>query len=378
MAGWFLRGDLPPVGNRVLLRADLPPPQFPGYSFHGLNSGTAALALALIVARTRQPTIREPKVLLPAYGCPDLVAAAEFAKLQPVLVDVGQEDPGYSLDSLERALTPETVAVVAVNFLGISERLAEIRRLLERFPQTALIEDDAQWLPAATDRRQPMGDLVCFSFGRGKPLSLLGGGALLVRDDGDVRIPAGAIDPAEEPGPSFAVKTLLFNTLLRRHVYWIVNRNPLIRVGQTAFKPLTQISALDKTRSCYLGPNVAAYSARSRAIESSWSQALAQLKTVKPLPVEEERKGRLLRYPVLCRSLVERDELLLRLRRAGLGATAMYQRPLAQVTGVEGKVRIFEGSEGARAFAERLLTLPVHEQVTQNDVRRAAEVLAGF
>jgi dTDP-4-amino-4,6-dideoxygalactose transaminase len=85
------------------------------------------------------------------------------------------------------------------------------------------------------------------------------------------------------------------------------------------------------------------------------------------------RAGRLLRYPVLCADREERDAWLARLRRAGLGPSAMYERPLAQVDGV----RVGAGEyPGAARFAARLLTLPVHEGVDARVLDGIRRVLA--
>jgi len=88
-----------------------------------------------------------------------------------------------------------------------------------------------------------------------------------------------------------------------------------------------------------------------------------------------ERSARLLRYPVLCADLRERDTLLQRLRGAGLGATALYQRILPAVTGIDDRVEVRVPLDGARAFADRLLTLPVHAGVSAEDVRRMAAIM---
>jgi dTDP-4-amino-4,6-dideoxygalactose transaminase len=376
MARWYTHGDLPPAGNHVLLNGALPIPEFQGYSSCWVNSGTAALALALVIARTHRPDIKAPAVILPAYGCPDLVAAAEFAQVRPVLVDIEADEPGYSMTALAQALTADVVAVVAVNFLGIRERLVEIRNLLTERSRAMLIEDNAQWFPEPAHRPELVGDLVCLSFGRGKPVSLLGGGALLVRSGSGLEVPHSLVGPAQEPGSLFAVKTLAFNALLNRHWYWSINRNPFFSLGQTVFKPLAQVSALDLTRSRILGSNVAAYLRQSRDIEVAWTTALLQATAVTPVCVIEQRKGRLLRYPVLCRDGAMRNALLARLHAAGLGASAMYRCPLANVRGVGNKVQVAGDCKGAEAFAARLLTLPAHPQTRPRDIRNAAAILA--
>lgn len=368
LPGWLLHGDLPPAGNPVSSETGASLPTFDGYDSYWLNSGTAALALAISAARQRRPEVTKPRVLLPAYGCPDLIAAAEFAGVRPRLVDIGADDPGYSLDALRKALTTDVVAVVAVNFLGIRERLGEIRAMLPA--GTLLIEDDAQWFPEDFDSCSLQGDLVCISFGRGKPVSLLGGGALLVRSAG-VSAPLASIQPAEDPGPLFPIKVRIFNALLRRRLYWIANRNPAMQLGRTVFKPLAAIRAMHATRKNLVGANVRTYLGRDRATQSLWATAARGSNSVKPLDVEAVRIGRLLRYPVLCRSSEDRRSLLEQLQHAGLGATAMYRCWLPDIEGVSGRIELSGPCPGAQSFAERLLTLPINQQVTTQDIQRA-------
>ena len=324
--------DLPPAGNAIaLVRAAVQPLQWPsGYRPVFVNSGTAALALALLIARLQHPEISAPEVILPGYGCPDLVAAARFAGLRAVLADIGKSDPGYDLESLQRVLNANTVAVVAVNFLGIAERLRDLRELLGLWPQAALVEDNAQWFPEPLPAAELLGDSVCLSFGRGKPVSLLGGGALLLRETYvDVALTEGLIKPAAQP---FSVlKARLYNCLLRPSLYGAINRNPLLHLGETVFKPLLDVLAMDESRQLLLPTNVEQYLARG-SNAATWLHA--ELPPTQDLPAQlAQRSARLLRYPLLCADLRERDNLLRQLRSAGLGATALYQRVLPAVTG---------------------------------------------
>lgn len=377
MPGWLLHGDLPPVGNRIYLPADADiPPQFSGYSTCWVQSGTAALALALIMARTRRPEIEAPTVLLPAYGCPDLVAAAEFAGVRPRLVDIGADDPGYQLDQLEQSLDDTTVAVVAVNFLGIRERLAQIRELLRKHPDVLLIEDDAQWFPEPLQQPELEGDLVCLSFGRGKPVSLLGGGLLLVRDALAPMIPWSQIGSAAKAGSDLKLKLLIHNILLSRHCYWLANRNPLIELGVTKYKPLQEVRAMDSRRYAALAHAIAAYTLSSRETEQHWLRAVDSIGGV--LVPASDRRRRLLRLPLICRSHEQRDALRRELDAAGLGVSAMYQRPLLRIDGVGEKVIEPVCMDGAGAFATRLLTLPLHRQVRGKDIERACRIIDSY
>jgi len=370
---WVTRGDLPPVGNTVLFAPSDDVPRFTGYDATWLNSGTAALSLALQVARAARPDVADPGVLLPAYGCPDLIAAALHAKVKPILVDVGKDDPAFEPNALESALGPNIVAVVAVNFLGIRERLEQIRRLLARRPGALLIEDNAQWFPEPMDTHGMSGDLVCLSIGRGKPVSLLGGGALLVRRG--IPVPAALQDLPTQPdsGATYRAKVAAFNLLLNRRLYWVANRNPGLSLGETVFKPLTHIARADASRCRLIAGNARAYLARSRDAERWWDSEIARANGVTPLAVEESRKGRLLRYPVLCVDAAERERLHAKLDRAGLGVSSMYRRPLYEIPGVADKVVVSGNGDGAKSFASRLLTFPIHAQVRRDDVLRGVE-----
>ena len=87
-----------------------------------------------------------------------------------------------------------------------------------------------------------------------------------------------------------------------------------------------------------------------------------------------EALPRLLRYPILCKSLALRDELYGCLHRTGLGPSRMYPAPLPVIPGLAEPL----GNQGpfpnAQAFAERILTLPTHDGVRSRDVERMARV----
>lgn len=362
--------DLPPAGEPVLLGIQSREvPEFADYTAIWVNSGTAALALSLLAARRRSPAVAQPEVVLPAYCCPDLVAAARYADVTPVLADIANDDPGFDLASLQRVLSPRTIAVVAINFLGIRERLGNLRDLLSEYPAAVLIEDNAQWFPARGD--ELVGDAVCLSFGRGKPVSLLGGGALLLRGAlAQIDLHA-AIAPCTGESAALRLKLRAYNLLLQPSLYGLLSRNPLLQLGRTVYKQLDSIAAMDRQRSELLASNIQAHMERG-------SIAAARINEFVPAAINLParlggRVHRLLRYPLLCEDGRQRDDLLQRLRRAGLGATAMYRSTLPQIEGVP-HLAAQGGFPGAEEFAGRLLTLPTHSGVDAESLARMAAI----
>ena len=370
---------LPPVGEPIALGPKAEPPTYPGFHPVWTQSGTAALALGIQLAMQRRPDIRYPEVLLPAYGCPDLVAAAVYAGARPVLVDIGVEDPGYDLERLEQALSGNVVAVVAVNFLGIRERVETLAELAHRH-DAWLIEDSAQWYPElASGEKNSLSpaDAMVLSFGRGKPASLLGGGALLLKDSAKVVEAESRLQPpTSKPGILFT-KIVVYNLLIKPIFYSWLTRVPGLGLGETRYKPLAGIHRMDASRLVLLKANAERYFRKNRLQETALAKAFTEssVDSVDLPCVLPARSGRLLRYPVLCRDQSERNRILKRATEQGLGATAMYVNALPDVADVKPHLYKQDAVPNARSFAARLITMPVHCQVTEADTRMLARLL---
>lgn len=368
-------GDLPPVGNSICLAPRLPLPAFEGYRDLWLNSGTAALALAFLHARRMQPERNDPEVIVPAYACPDLVAAAVHAGVRPVVVDIQENDPGYDLKALQQSLGENTLAVVAVNFLGLTDRLDAIRRILP--PDTALVEDNAQWHPEPDGALK--GEYVIASFGRGKPASVLGGGLLLVRQDLPLDISWVKEQFSNTEGqaaPSMSrhrLKAMAYNLLRKPPAYFCINRSRLFSLGETRYRPLEGIANMSPACQTLVAANVQDYLMQDRWRELFYDELVADLPGLKIM--DKQRRRRLLRYPLLCGDREQRDAVLNALERQGLGASVLYRRPLGEIPGVEEVLVIKEKVVNAHRFADRLLTLPLHSDVSLSHLKRIAATL---
>lgn len=363
----ILHGDLPPVGHTIALQvaSENSLVEFLGGHQYWVDSGTSALALAMFDAKTHFPGLRQPRVIIPGYCCPDLVAACVYAGVEPVVVDIGENDPAYDLERLRAQLDERVIAVIAVNFLGIAERLSELRQLIHSLGLHArLIEDNAQWFPARKADVPIDFDYAVFSFGRGKPMSLLGGGLLLARAPLAESVEH-QIDTADVPSSFLPLKIRAYNLLLTPQLYLLLNRNPFLPLGETKYTALEKIQAMDSFRYSLLSINFERYIARKSELNIYYDDAVLASGLQQLAASATSRAKQLLRYPLLCSSVAHKGYLLARLRRLGLGATAMYPATIDQITGVSGLVCVPDAIRNAQKFAQRFITLPVHAGVTQ-------------
>lgn len=363
----IIYGDLPPVGHRISLQpsAENNLAGFLGRHPYWVDSGTSALALALLDAKTYFPKVKNPRVIIPGYCCPDLVAACVYAGVEPLAVDIAVNDPAYDHEQLRTQLDERVIAVIAVNFLGVAERLSELRQLIRSLGLSArLIEDNAQWFPVQQADISNDTDYTIFSFGRGKPLSLLGGGLLLAHKPlADVA--AQKINATERYRLRMLLKIHAYNLLLRPQLYSLLNRNPFLHLGETKYVALEKIKAIDAFRLARVSENFSLYAARSTSTIAAHYDSVVVANGLQQLSVQARSRGKqLLRYPLLCVNAEQRNNLLAEMRKLGLGATAMYSEVIDKIAGVNGRVAVPNQLINAQNFAHRFMTLPVHAGVT--------------
>ncbi len=382
--------QLPPVGNPVCLNINrdtattlpsfLSPQQATFY-----DSGTSALAAAIKAAvgtASKLKNIEVAEVLMPAYACPDLISAAIFAGVKPVLVDLEEDRPWLNLSKLDAASTNNTVAIIAVNLFGISERWAQLRELAKE-KNLVLIEDSAQYFPGKMEDQSWQGDLTVLSFGRGKPVSLLGGGAVVGNNKEMLTLlpKSQFISVSKVDRLKFGVKAKLYNAMISPFSYWLPQALPFLHLGETRYHALDEIKMMDQQRFDLLATNIRCYQddiqADSRNEMIGVMLGLHEVITNLPQICNVSFSRRLLRYPILL-DIDCRDRVYQSLKRAGLGASLMYPTSLPKVAGLSHLLNDRRHFPNAEAFARRLITLPTHSRIGKKDIDKMSAILEGI
>lgn len=341
-------------------------------------SGTAALAQAMVSCAARS-SATAPEVIVPAYGCPDLVAACLYASVYPRLVDIAPSGWSYDQQSLSANLSRNTVALVAVNLLGVGDGSAELVRLCKDH-NIPLIQDSAQYLP-----RDPIdwpGDYIVLSFGRGKPLNLLHGGAL-IHPPGDADLPSGFPThyTRKDRVLDSRVAALAFNILTLPPIYRIFSALPGTGLGDVIYEPLANAAPLPEQVWERVASAFERYRKNSSYRRDVWASVLQEWSAFGIValdcpgtPVSAEP----LRLCLLAPDRPSRDALVTRLNRSGLGASRFYGTELAEVAEVPQLVRRQGPFPNARSLADRLLTLPTHGLVDSGIVCRAHDLVLAW
>lgn len=370
------------------------------------RSGREALRVALL--RAAAETGRR-EVVIPAYTCFSVPAAAVAAGLRVRLADV--DDRGrLELASLPPDALDRAAAVVVCNLFGVPEPLAPIREAAEG-AGARVIDDAAQALGGRTAEGPCGGRGVpaVLSFGRGKPLSALGGGALLWPDAAGEGEPGGAgttgpgagaprppgatlahdlaasgpasakteeapapaavaADGGALPGPGPAARAgailrgLAWNAARRPAVFDRLRRIPALHIGETRFDPGFARGAIAPASLALLACTVpelericACTAERVRALAARLPGGTG----FEPLVAGAGEHGGYPRLVLRAPAPGARDRALRELEDAG--ATGLYPSSLERVEPL--MPHLVPGPRPVRAgdLAARVLTLPAPE-----------------
>jgi dTDP-4-amino-4,6-dideoxygalactose transaminase len=380
---------LPPAGNSAITKFEKLPNNYLDRIFHSYTvnyygSGAEALAAA-IKAIINLRNIDAPEVILPAYSCPEVVSAIIYAQARPVLVDLEPDSLQMDRRKIKFKITSNTIAIIAINLFGIQVNINSIRNIIDN-NKIIIIEDSAQYFPSSHNHNNWQGDIVILSFGRGKPVSLLGGGVILTKNiqlQKTLKYEAG-IPKVKKSGSHIRllVKLKLYNLFLSPYLFWLPSSLPFLSLGETIFKPLKTISKIDSDIVNLLPSNINKYQLLTLDIQKQIHNKLNNINNAKIIDLPEKYFGsnipQLIRYPILIKDAVIRDHLYDCLSKKGLGVTKMYQSILPSIPGLEELLKDQGEFPNATNFANTLLTFPSHNGVKLRHVTLLGEILSKY
>jgi perosamine synthetase len=314
-------------------------------------SGRALLSQLLLILK-KNDLHKKDEVLLPGYTCYSVAASVARAGLKVNVYDLDPATLNPDMDSFKKAFNSRTLAVIVQHLFGVPSRFSDIMDLAKE-TGVPVIEDAAQALGGSTGGKPlgTLGDFGLFSFGRGKPLPLGCGGALVAKDPGMLKDMH-----SEQPRLCYSIPfvTLAARIFSHEKVYRIMETLPL-GLGETVFDPGFTIGPMPISAS-RMGSlslnNLERLNEHRRSIAQIYQKMFPGNMT---LPISDSDKAVYTRFP-LVKSKGVISSLLMR-----LGCRRMYPKAIKD----EPEISRFlaQGSlntPGAREIAEKLVTLPTH------------------
>jgi dTDP-4-amino-4,6-dideoxygalactose transaminase len=342
-----------------------------------VQSGTVGLALGFLASA---PEGDRPRIGLPAWGCFDLMTAADAVNAEVLLYDLDPHTLAPDLDSFRRTLGRGVHAIVVAHWFGLPVDLRPFASEIGA-AGAVLIDDAAQGVGASFAGRPvgASGDFGVLSFGRGKGRTGGEGGAIIAnspRAEGRLREVAAKL--ARPPAAIRSYASLWTQWMFGRPAFYRLPASvPWLRLGETIYRsPPALRSMID--RSAAVLDRLWDLSAREgetrRQNADRWRQALKGTREVTPMVPPNDCNPGWLRFPVLA---AESAITLLSDAACPYGVARGYPRPLAELPTAAGRITpTAERLEGSRKLARHLFTLPTHSRLTPRDIGAVAKLLA--
>ena len=321
------------------------------------NSGRALLTLLLKSLKKKEGDTRN-EVVIPGYTCYSVAAAVARAELKIKVYDMDPCTLAPDLDSLKKTVGDKTLAVIAQHLFGIPTSVKGIESMVRPY-HVYVIEDAAQAL-GGTLEGQPLGtlgDFGFFSFGRGKPLPLGGGGAMVGKDQDTV---SSILLRIRGRGNTKIIGTALTQLMSLPGLYGIAERLPL-GLGETVFDPMFEISAMPtgiKSLGYKCIPLLERMNTHRRRIHTVYKNVF-DYKDVIPLP--DASTGVYTRFPFMGGTASLSGDLM------RLGVRRMYPKAIADERKIKSHLaKDCEQTPGASEIARNVITLPTHQSITED------------
>lgn len=321
------------------------------------------------------------EIVVPAYTCYSVPAAAVAAGLRVRLVEVDL-DGRIDLDALAETDLSGAAGIVVCNLFGRAEEMDPIAAVAAA-AGIPVLDDAAQSLGAVdrTGRRVGQrGVPAVLSFGRGKPLQGLGGGAAIgLATDSECRE-----SPTRETASARAkalVTSAVWDASLTRPVFSLLARIPSLGIGQTEFEPGFATGPIDPANAAIAAAQLEDFEGRARARRARArrlaERITAETKFAVLVDQADLERGVYSRLVLRAPSAGARSRALAGLNERGAGASALYPDSLADVAPLLASRADEPGRDlpGSRELAARVLTLPTNRDRSAEEVDAAVRCL---
>ncbi|WP_010135747.1 DegT/DnrJ/EryC1/StrS family aminotransferase [Ochrovirga pacifica] len=314
-------------------------------------NGTDALQIALMALDLAPGD----EVITVDFTFAATVEVVKLLKLTPVLIDVEEDTFNMSLDSLKKAITPKTKAIIPVHLFGQCAHMEPILQIAKE-NNLYVIEDTAQALGASytfsdgrVQKAGTMGTLGTTSFFPSKNLGCYGdGGAIFTNND----------------ALAHTIKGMVNHGMYQKYYYDVVGVN----------------SRLDSIQAAILNvklPYLDAYNQARQKAAAYYTQAFKHCKHIST-PATSEFSNHVYHQYTLKITNGKRDELHAYLKEKQIPNAIYYPVALHNQKAYKTENVIEENFANTNRLIKQVISLPMHTELETEQQELIVEIILNF
>jgi len=317
----------------------------------GLSSATAALDLAVRLLHINHGD----EVIVPAMTFVSTAHAVAYNLATPIFADVDPDTLLIDIEDVARKITPRTRAIIPVHYGGRPVDMDRLRQVAGKIP---LIEDAAHACGAEYKGRKAgtFGDLACFSFHAVKNLATGDGGALVTCDQA-------LMERAKRLRWLGIDRGTWDRTGADRSYWW---QYFVDEIGlKCHMNDIAAAIGLVQLR------RLPATNARRRQIAEMYTAGLSDLPWLQTPRMDTPDS--ISSWHIYCIQVEGRDDLNVYLQEKGIG-TGVHYKPIHLYACYGNRPHLPQ----AEAAFERILSLPMHPGLSDEEVEYVIESIRSF
>jgi UDP-2-acetamido-2-deoxy-ribo-hexuluronate aminotransferase len=314
-------------------------------------NGTDALQIALMALDLKIGD----EIIVPAFTYVATAEVIALLKLKPVMVEVDENTFNVTAEIIEKAITPNTKAIVPVHLFGQNCHMEAIMKVAAKH-SLFVVEDNAQAIGAdyfyadgSVAKSGTIGHIGCTSFYPSKNLGCYGdGGAIFTNDD------------------ALAEKIRIIANHGQTKVYYhdYVGVNSRLDSIQAAILNI-KLARLDE------------YCAARQKVADFYDKALAGIEGLQ-IPGREKNSTHVFHQYTLLVADGKRDEFKQYLQENGVSSMIYYPLPLYKQKAFSDSVPENFSLPITQKLCDEVISLPIHTEMTEEILEIIVEKVKSF
>jgi dTDP-4-amino-4,6-dideoxygalactose transaminase len=353
-----------------------------------MSSGRAAMAMLFTILKKNSPQEQRDEIVLPAYTCYSVPAAAEIAGLKVRICDVDPHTLSYDMEQFNSIDFSRVLCVVSGNLYGYPNDLKTIESITEK-AGCYLLDDAAQSMNAMIDQRYAgtWGDIGLYSLDKGKNITSLQGGIIVTDNDQIASWIGQQLDtlplPSVKQQLADGLKLIAYMLMLKPYFYWIPANIPALGLGKTVYTTDYLFFRYSRSMAALAWRLFNRIDEISRQRTERARRMVDQLQDINGIKfiqkVNDSALPVYLRLPILVNSSKNRDAIIAELTKAGIGASCSYPQSIADLDNIRNFTVIHNNvASSGQYIARHILTLPSLAYMTSKDITRINRIFSRY
>lgn len=336
------------------------------------------IALKELLKELARQNDKRNEVIIPAYTCPTVLFSVLNADLVPVLADIEEDTFNICPKDVQKRITDQTLAIIVVHMFGKMANIKAVKEIVSS-EKIFIIEDAAQatdvYYESKVTQIGQFGDFCMLSFGKGKNISTIEGGAILCRS----RLTAEALEEIQNQVKKATIKKQIelllklvaFSIAILPSVFFWVDRLNF-KLVDTDFEQFPEDYKFTRIQATLGLQMLKEIKEINNTRISNGKYLYSEISKNPNYSIPDRDNNLYLRFVMICHNKINKSELLKKLYKSNI---YIPKTPFPVLTKYGKRIKNYNNSfSTSQKVFNRIIMLPTHPFVREKDLKKMIQI----